>query len=85
MRGVSICEAAAQFCSFNYDRATNADQFLGFGGRESVKFRGEVGPGAKLSMVAKNLTLGKRRASFQCQGFVDGRMVFGGIIIGIAM
>lgn len=83
--GVIICEAAAQLCSFYYYRATNADQFFGFGGMESVKFRVEVVPGQKLVLVAKNIKMLKRRASFQCQGFVDGRMVFGGIIIGIAM
>ncbi len=81
--GVLMCELAAQICSYYYLRAIEGDQFLGFGGMTNVKFRGQVLPGDRLIMVARKVDLTPRRATFDCQGFVDGRMVYQGRIIGM--
>jgi 3-hydroxyacyl-[acyl-carrier-protein] dehydratase len=83
--GVLMCEAAAQLCSFYYQGAFDEDRFLGFGGMSDVKFRGAVLPGDRLILAAKKIELRPRRATFACQGFVDGKMVFEGTIIGMPM
>jgi len=85
MPGVLICECAAQCCSYYFGRTTQAGGFLGFAGLDKVKFRGQVQPGERLLMVAKVRMMTSRISSFACQGFVKGRMVFEGIIQGIAM
>jgi len=74
--GVIMCEAAAQLCSYYFKVATGEEQFLGFGGMQDVKFRRQVLPGERLILVARNTELRSRRATFNCQGFVNGQMAF---------
>lgn len=81
--GVLICEAVAQLCSYYYKKAIETDRFLGFGGMEGVKFRGTVVPGERLILVARKVDVRPRRAVFNCQGFVDGRMVYEATITGL--
>ncbi len=83
--GVLMCEAAAQLCSYYFKEATQTDKFIGFGGMEDVKFRRAVVPGDRLILVAKNVEIRSRRAVFECQGFVNGKMVFEATIIGMPM
>jgi 3-hydroxyacyl-[acyl-carrier-protein] dehydratase len=85
MPGVIMCEAAAQLCTFFYKRALadSPDRFVGFGGMQDVKFRGTVVPGDRLVLIAKCTELKPRRATFQTQGFVNDKMVFEAIIIGL--
>jgi 3-hydroxyacyl-[acyl-carrier-protein] dehydratase len=86
MPGVLICECAAQACSYFYGRSANPSspgRFMGFAGLEGVRFRGQVLPGDRLIMVAKLREAKSRISSFDCQGFVKGRMVFEGTINGI--
>jgi 3-hydroxyacyl-[acyl-carrier-protein] dehydratase len=83
--GVIMCEAAAQLCSFYYVKAMADERFLGFGGMNEVKFRGAVEPGHRVILIAKAVDLRPRRAVFDCQGFVDGAMVFQGQIVGMPM
>ena len=83
--GVVMCEAAAQLCSYYYKLAIGLKQFLGFGGMQDVKFRRQVVPGERLILVARNTELRPRRATFDCQGFVDGQMAFEATIIGLPM
>src|SRR3954454_24586083 len=53
MPGVLICEAAAQLSSFYCHTIKLVENgFLGFGGMEDVRFRGQVRPGDRLVMVA---------------------------------
>ena len=85
MPGVMMVEAAAQLCTFYYKKSISDDRFLGFGGVDKVKFRGTVVPGDKLILIAKNLELRPRRATFDTQGVVDGRIVFEARIIGMAV
>jgi 3-hydroxyacyl-[acyl-carrier-protein] dehydratase len=86
MPGVMLCETAAQLCSY-YSAASNLlhDRFLGFGGMEDVRFRGQVRPGQRLVMVGKAMRLNRRQTIFDTQGFVDGQMVFHGRIIGVPL
>ena len=85
MPGVVLCECAAQLAGF-YARKyeiLNGD-FLGFGGMSDVRFRAPVFPGSRLMLMAKLLSVRVgRRAEFAFQGFVDGKMVFSGSMIGV--
>lgn len=85
MPGVLMLEAAAQLCTYYYKKTTNDDRFLGFGGIDKVKFRGKVVPGDKLIIIAKNNELRSRRAVFDTQGVVGGKLVFEAVIIGMVV
>ena len=85
MPGVLICECAAQTCSYFYGKSSEAQRFLGFAGMDAIRFRGQVVPGDRLIMVARVKSMKSRISMFECQGFVDGRMVFSGIIQGVAL
>jgi 3-hydroxyacyl-[acyl-carrier-protein] dehydratase len=80
-----MCEAAAQLCSFYYKKFTATDKFVGFGGLDDVKFRGQVAPGDRLIIIARNTELNRRRSTFDVQGVVNGKIVFEGVIIGMPM
>jgi 3-hydroxyacyl-[acyl-carrier-protein] dehydratase len=84
--GVLMVETAAQLCSF-YWRMVFPDSrsFFGFGGIENTRFRGTVGPTDRLILVGKTVQLKPRRAVFDTQGFVDGRMVFETRILGMTV
>ena len=86
MPGVLMCETAAQLCSFYCHLiGLNRDGFIGFGGMEDVRFRGQVRPGDVLLMVAKAGRIHRRQTIFETQGFVDRNMVFHGKIIGVPL
>jgi 3-hydroxyacyl-[acyl-carrier-protein] dehydratase len=86
MPGVMLCEVAAQLAGFyarKYD-LLGAGDFLGFGGMNEVRFRYPVFPGDRLLVMAQTTKVRKgRRAEFEFQGFVDGKMVFSGNMIGV--
>jgi 3-hydroxyacyl-[acyl-carrier-protein] dehydratase len=85
--GVLMCEAAAQLASWHAvtHRVLGGD-FIGFGGMDTVRFRGPVFPGDRLVIWAKLSRLRKgRRAEFEFQGFVGDRMVFDGCLVGVPM
>lgn len=86
MPGVLLCEAAAQLCSFYCHLIDlNNAGFIGFGGMEEVRFRGQVRPGDRLIITAKATRIHRRQTIFETQGFVDGNMVFHGKIIGVPL
>ncbi len=85
MPGVLICECAAQLCSYYHSRTERKPRFFGFAGLSGVKFRGQVLPGDRLIMVTKLRQRKSRISAFDCQGYVNGRMVFEGTIRGMAM
>ncbi|WP_347274386.1 3-hydroxyacyl-ACP dehydratase FabZ family protein [Candidatus Kuenenia sp.] len=85
MPGVMMLEAAAQLCTYYYMKTTKDARFLGFGGINDVKFRGKVVPGDNLILIAKNKELRPRRAIFDTQGVVNGKLVFEGVIIGMVV
>ncbi len=82
--GVLMCEAAAQLASC-YCVWTHLikEGFVGFGGMEDVRFRGQVRPGDRLLLIGKATRLHRRQTIFDVQGFVDGNMVFHGRVIGV--
>ena len=84
--GVLRVQAAAQASGFHYHMAKPDDErFFGFGGIDSVKFRGEVKPGDTLVILAKVVEMRKRRAIFDTQALVSEKLVFQGKIIGMPM
>ncbi|MCG3180524.1 MAG: 3-hydroxyacyl-[acyl-carrier-protein] dehydratase FabZ [Phycisphaerae bacterium] len=85
MPGVLIIESAAQMCSYFIKQRLEDTRFVGFGGVEAVKFRGQVIPPSRLVFVGKMLELRPRRAICDTQAFVDGKMVFEGRIIGMPL
>jgi 3-hydroxyacyl-[acyl-carrier-protein] dehydratase len=85
MPGVMICEVAAQMASYYSHDLAGPGKFIGFGGMEEVRFRGQVRPGDRLIMVAKATRLHPRQTIFEAQGFVGDQMVFHGRIIGLSL
>ena len=84
--GVMIIEAAAQLCSFHFKKMyPGSNRFLGFAGIEGVRFRGQVVPGDRLLIIAKGVDARRRRAVFDTQAFVAGKLVFEGQIIGMPL
>lgn len=86
MPGVLMCEAAAQLSSY-YCHAIklNESGFIGFGGMEDVRFRGQVRPGDRLVLVSKAMRVHRRQTIFETQGFVETNMVYHGRIIGVPL
>lgn len=85
MPGVVLCECAAQLAGF-YARKYDilGGDYLGFGGMNDVRFRSPVFPGARLVLMARVTRVRPhRRAEFEFQGYVDGKMVFSGEMIGV--
>jgi 3-hydroxyacyl-[acyl-carrier-protein] dehydratase len=86
MPGVLMCEAAAQLSSY-YCKVAGLFQsgFVGFGGMEDVRFRGQVRPGDRLVLVGKGVRLHRRHSIFEVQGFVGSNMVFHGKVLGVQL
>jgi 3-hydroxyacyl-[acyl-carrier-protein] dehydratase len=83
--GVLIVEAAAQLSLVHWRLTVGKDAkgALLFGGIEDCKFRDAVEPGSKLVLVAQAVDLKVRRSRFKTQGFVDGKVIYEGDVIGI--
>ena len=81
--GVLMIEAAAQMSSLYYKKVQQDPRFLGFGGVEGVKFRGQVVPGDRLLLLGRAVEIRSRRAVFDTQGVVDDRLVFEARITGM--
>ena len=85
MPGVVMCEVAAQAASFLLlHLLENKPEFIGFGGMEKVRFRGQVVPGDRFVLVGRVESLG-RLSKFRAQGFVGAKMVFEATVLGIAV
>ncbi len=87
MPGIILCECIAQLAGF-YARKYKIleGDFLGFGGMDNVRFRFPVFPNCRLVLIVKlGKVRPKRRAEFDFQGFVDGRMVVSGMMIGVSI
>jgi 3-hydroxyacyl-[acyl-carrier-protein] dehydratase len=84
--GVLMIECAAQMVSYYVMSRIGFEGFLGFGGVDAVKFRGQVAPGQRVIMLAKMIEMrGRRRARAATQGFLGDQMVFEGLITGMAI
>ena len=74
--GVLMVEAAAQLASFVTVKRLEGVTFLGFTGADAAKFRGQVVPGDRLIVLAKEIDFRPRRFICLAQGFVNGRLAF---------
>lgn len=84
MPGVVMCECAAQLAGFYARKYDLLDgDFLGFGGMEEVRFRGPIYPGDRLLILCLCTRLRPRRSEFDFQGYVNGKLVFNGHLIGV--
>jgi 3-hydroxyacyl-[acyl-carrier-protein] dehydratase len=81
--GVLMVEAAAQMCSLYYKVVQEDSRFLGFGGMDGVKFRGQVAPGDRLILLGRVREIRSRRACFDTQGIVNGHLVMEARITGM--
>jgi 3-hydroxyacyl-[acyl-carrier-protein] dehydratase len=83
--GALMVEAAAQLATFDYlvRNPPKVEQFLGFGGLDSVRFRGLVEPGVRMLFAAKAIRVRTRMFTYAAQGFVGGNLVFEGEIMGL--
>lgn len=83
--GVLMIESAAQLVSYHVmTMASDSPGFLGFGGVDAVKFRGQVKPGDRIIMLGRVIEIrGRRRCVFATQGFVGNQMVYEGTITGM--
>lgn len=83
--GVLMIETAAQLVSYWTMRKTPDKGFMGFGGVDQVKFRGVVVPGNRIVMLGSMLEIRPRRCVGATQGYVNGTVVYEGIITGMWM
>ena len=83
--GALMIEAAAQLSTYDYLKRNppKTDIFLGFGGLDSVRFRGLVEPGVRLVFASKGLRVRSRMFTYAVQGFVERSLVFEAEVLGI--
>jgi 3-hydroxyacyl-[acyl-carrier-protein] dehydratase len=76
-------EALAQLRSFYIGRTIPDVGFIGFGGVDGVKFRRAIVPGERLVLLGKGVEIRSRRAVFDTQGWVDGKLAIEARITGV--
>lgn len=83
MPGVIILEAAAQLCSYMTHVVFPDMGFLGFVKADNTRFRGSVLPPGTLYLIAKLVTMSRRRVIAQCQGICNNTLIFESEITGM--
>ena len=81
--GVLMIECAAQLASYLTHTMLDYEGFIGFAGVDGVKFRGTVTPPCRFIVIGRGKSVKSRRSVCECQGFVDGTMVFEAEITGM--
>lgn len=81
--GALMMETSAQLVGYYVMSADPSRGFLGFGGVDNVKFRGGVSAGQQIVMVGKILEERRRRCVGATQAYVDGKLVYEGVITGM--
>ena len=81
--GVVMLEALAQLTSVAAKLVLPDMGFVGFGGIDACKFRVAVTPGQRLVLLARSLEIRRRRAVFDTQGWVDGKLAVEARITGV--
>jgi 3-hydroxyacyl-[acyl-carrier-protein] dehydratase len=83
--GALMVEAAAQLATYDYlvRNPPQGEIFLGFGGLDSVRFRGIVEPGVRLVFACKALRVRTRMFIYAAQSFVGRELVFEAEIMGL--
>jgi 3-hydroxyacyl-[acyl-carrier-protein] dehydratase len=85
--GVLQIEGAAQMCSWAFLQQERdlGGKFVGFGGLNETRFRGQVVPDCRLVFVGKLLRSRPTMFTYQAQAFVERKMVFESEIIGVVI
>ncbi len=84
--GVLMIEAGAQLASWDHlMRHPEQTGFLGFGGLNDTRFRGQVEPGVRLVFVARETRVRRSMFIYSVQGFVGSNLVFETEVIGVAI
>ena len=83
--GVLMIEAAAQLASFYTRNFVGWKGFIGFGGVEETKFRGQVVPPCRLHLLGQLRWNRHGRIGCTVQGLVNGTLVFETGIVGTQM
>ena len=81
--GVLQLESLAQLTSFYIGHTVPDIGFIGFGGVDLVKFRRTIVPGERVVLVGKGFEIRSRRAIFDTQGWVDGKLAVEARITGV--
>lgn len=88
MPGVLMIEGAAQAATFLLKKHNNwaPEKFVGLGGLDDVRFRGQVVPPARVHFVAGRGTLsGSRMAKFPTQAFCNGQLIMDMTLLGVIL
>lgn len=88
MPGVLMIEGAAQAAGFLIKKVMGweQDRFVGLGGLNDVRFRGQVIPPARVYFVsAQGQVSGSRLARFPAQAFCNGQMVMDMELLGVLL
>ena len=85
--GVLLIEASAQLGFFHFRMAIDPDpeKFFGFTKVENVKYRGIARPGDMVVLVVKLIKTRRNHAAFAAQCYVEGRIIFEGVIHGASL
>ena len=86
--GALMIEAAAQLSSYHFLKHRNIvpeGSFVGFGGLDSVRFRGTVEPGVRFVLAAEVERTRPTMFRYKTQGFVDGQLIFEATVIGVVV
>jgi 3-hydroxyacyl-[acyl-carrier-protein] dehydratase len=83
--GVLMIETAAQLCAVGFKLFVPEvrDRIIAFGGIDNVRFRGQVGPGKRMTIAVKGDKVSRRACRGPSWGWVDGQVVFEATILGI--
>ena len=88
MPGVLMIEGAAQTATFLIKKVVGWEvtQFVGLGGLNDVRFRGQVVPPARVYFIAgPGNVSGRRLARFPAQAFCNGQMVMEMELLGVLL
>ncbi len=83
--GVLLIEAAAQLATWLYRALQGGTGFIGLSGLDEVRFRGAITPGDRVILIAKLRERKSRKALFDCQAVVHGKLVFQAVITGVIL
>lgn len=84
--GILMIEAGAHLATWDYmARNPSFAGFLGFGGLNETRFRGQVLPPSRLVFAARAITVRSRAFTYAVQGFVDKKLMFETEVIGVVV
>ena len=87
MPGVLMCEGAAQVCTILMKKRAGwgLDKFIGLGGLDNVRFRGQVSPPCRVHFVGMVGQQSSRIAKYPAQCFVDGKLMMDMELLGVLL